>query len=88
MMTEHKQTILSESARRTIEEWVKRYPPEQRRSGVAEALRVVQEENGGSLTVELMDAVAEFLGMTNIAVYEVATFFFHVSRASSWSSHS
>lgn len=74
-MTENKTSILSAYAREHIDKWVLRYPPEQKRSGVFEALRVVQEENGGSLTVELMDAVAEYLGMANIAVYEVATFY-------------
>lgn len=66
---------LSAYAREHIDKWVQRYPKEQRQSGVFEALRVVQEENNGSLTTELMDAVAEFLGMPNIAVYEVATFY-------------
>ena len=75
MMAEEKKLQLSESARRIIDEWIKRYPPEHKRSGVFEALRVVQEENGGSLTVPHMDAIAEHLGMSNIAVYEVATFF-------------
>lgn len=75
MITEEKKVTLSDSARRIIDEWIKRYPPEHKRSGVFEALRVVQEENGGYLTVPLMDAVAEHLGMPNIAVYEVATFF-------------
>ena len=75
MMTEPKTNLLSDYARRHIEEWVKRYPPERKRSGVFEALRVVQEENGGSLTVALMDAVAALLGMPNIAVEEVATFY-------------
>ena|SRR3990167_888614 len=75
MITEHKKSLLSESARRDIDKWIKRYPPEHKRSGVFEALRIVQEENGNSLTVPLMDAVAEFLGMPPIAVYEVATFF-------------
>lgn len=74
-MTEQTKVQLSETARRHIEEWVKRYPPERKRSGVFEALRIVQEENGGYLTVPLMDAVAEQLGMANIAVYEVATFY-------------
>src|SRR3990167_5114525 len=75
MMAEEKKIQLSESARRIIDEWIKRYPPEHKRSGVFEALRVVQEENGGSLTVPHMDAIAEHLGMPTIAVYEVATFF-------------
>src|SRR5665213_1513621 len=67
--------ILSAYAREHIDKWVKRYPPEHKRSGVFEALRVVQEENGGSLTDELMNAVADYLGMPHIAVYEVATFY-------------
>jgi NADH-quinone oxidoreductase subunit E len=79
MMTENKSTskssLLSAYAREHIDQWVLRYPPEQKRSGVFEALRVVQEENGGSLTTDLMEAVADFLGMPHIAVYEVATFY-------------
>jgi hypothetical protein len=39
------------------------------------ALREVQHENGGYLTTALMDAVAEYLDMPPIAVYEVASFY-------------
>ena len=74
-MTENKKTILLPDICEHIDKWILRYPPEQKRSGVFEALRVVQERNGGSLTVELMDAVADYLDMPNIAVYEVATFY-------------
>lgn len=75
MMAEEKKSILSENTRRIIDEWNKRYPEDQKRSGVFEALRVVQEENGGSLTTALMDAIAEHLGIPAIQVYEVATFY-------------
>lgn len=68
-------TPLSSALRKQLDQWNLRYPPEQKRSGVFEALRLVQEQNNGSLTVELMDAVAEYLGIPNIAVYEVATFY-------------
>lgn len=68
-------SILSPEIREHLQQWLLRYPPEQKRSGVFEALRVVQEKNNGSLTVALMDAVADFLGMPKIAVYEVATFY-------------
>lgn len=67
--------LLSPAICKHLDEWLLRYPPEHRRSGVFEALRVVQAENNNSLTVELMDAVADYLGMTKIAVYEVATFY-------------
>jgi NADH-quinone oxidoreductase subunit E len=72
---EKKSAVLSPAMREHIAQWNLRYPPEQKCSGVFEALRVVQAENAGSLTVELMDAVADYLGMPNIAVYEVATFY-------------
>ena len=67
--------LLSPAICEHIDQWILRYPPEQKRSGVFEALRVVQAENQGSLTVDLMDAVADYLGMPKIAVYEVATFY-------------
>lgn len=67
--------LLSPAICKHLDEWLLRYPPEHRRSGVFEALRVVQAENKNALTVELMDAVADYLGMTKIAVYEVATFY-------------
>src|SRR5436190_3689791 len=76
MMTEPtKSIVLSSTIREEIDKWNLRYPPEHKRSGVFEALRLVQEENSGSLTVELMNAVADYLGMSHIAVYEVATFY-------------
>jgi NADH-quinone oxidoreductase subunit E len=68
-------TLLSEESRSEIDAWIAKYPPEQKQSAVMGALRIVQEENGGYLTTELMDAVAEYLEMAPIAVYEVATFY-------------
>ncbi|SRR5579883_733002 len=74
-MTEQTTTLLSPEIRERIDQWVLRYPPDQKQSGILEALRLVQDANNGSLTVELMDAVADYLGMSKIAVYEVATFY-------------
>lgn len=68
-------TILSHHARKHIDEWLKKYPANQKQSAVIAALTFVQKENGGWLTTELMDAVAGYLGMPKIAVYEVATFY-------------
>ncbi len=57
-----------------IDHWVAKYPKSEKQSAVMSALMVVQEENG-FLTEELMDAVAQYLDMPAIAVYEVATFY-------------
>jgi NADH-quinone oxidoreductase subunit E len=70
-----KSEVLSSHARAEIDRWLAKYPPEQRQSAVLAALREAQHENGGYLTTELMDAVADYLGMPRIAVYEVASFY-------------
>ncbi|MES9941752.1 MAG: NAD(P)H-dependent oxidoreductase subunit E [Candidatus Thiodiazotropha sp. 6PLUC2] len=58
-----------------IDHWIAKYPPEWKQSAVMGALMVVQDNNGGWLTTELMDRVASYLEMPSIAVYEVATFY-------------
>lgn len=58
-----------------IREALRRYPEDQKRSAVQSALLAVQHENGGYLSIPLMDAVADYLEMAPIEVYEVATFY-------------
>jgi NADH-quinone oxidoreductase subunit E len=67
--------LLSAPEREEIERWLERYPTDRRQSAVLAALRTVQHHNGGFLTTEQMDAVAQYLGMAPIAVYEVASFY-------------
>ena len=74
-MTQADNNVLSDSARREIDKWAAQYPPQWKQAAVIAALKVVQEENGGWLTNPLMDAVAKYLDMPPIAVYEVATFY-------------
>jgi len=69
------QLQLSEHVREEIDRWVKKFPEGRQRSAVIGALQVVQHENQGYLTPELMDAVAEYLELPPIQVYEVATFY-------------
>lgn len=66
---------LSAHVRQVVDQWLAKYPPDRKRSAVLAALREVQHENGGYLTVELMDAVAGYLELPPIAVYEVASFY-------------
>lgn len=67
--------LIKPSSREEIDRWIAKYPAEQKQSAVMAALRIVQDQNGGYLTDDLMDAIAEYLGMPAIAVYEVATFY-------------
>jgi NADH-quinone oxidoreductase subunit E len=74
-MSEQKKTVLSAEVRTKIDHWLTKYPSDQKQSAVMAALTATQEDNGGWLTTELMDAVADYLDMSKIAVYEVATFY-------------
>jgi len=74
-VAESKLVLISSSARAEIDKWLSKYPEDRRQSAVIAALTAVQNENGGSLTTELMDAVADYLQLPPIAVYEVASFY-------------
>ena len=67
--------MLSEHTRHEIDHWLAKFPADRRRSAVLAALRAAQHQNGGFLTAPLMDAVAGYLGMPPIQVYEVASFY-------------
>ncbi len=70
-----KAALLSEHTRQEIDHWVGKFPPGRQRSALITALRAAQEQNQGHLTPELMDAVAEYLGLPAVQVYEVASFY-------------
>jgi NADH-quinone oxidoreductase subunit E len=74
-MSNSKLHLLSDQVRAEIDVWIAKYPVDQKQSAVMPALRIVQEDNGGYLSNELMDAIAEYLDMRPISVYEVATFY-------------
>jgi NADH-quinone oxidoreductase subunit E len=67
--------VIQGDVKTRIDRWLARYPDDQKQSAVIAALRIIQETQGGHLTKELMDQVAEYLEMTPISVYEVATFY-------------
>ncbi len=76
MSTEPGKTgLLSAHTRTEIDHWVAKFPPGRQRSAVISALRAAQEQNHGFLTPDLMDAIAEYLQMPPIQVYEVASFY-------------
>ena len=68
-------SVLSPEVRAEIDHWVKKFPEGRQRSAVITALREAQHQNQGYLTDELMNAVAEYLDLPPIQVYEVAAFY-------------
>ena len=73
--TNEPENILSAHSREEIDELLTRYPAEQKKSALLGALSLAQHQNHGYLTEELMDAVAAYLGLAKIEVYEVASFY-------------
>ena len=65
---------LSDATRARFDREVAKYPAEQRQSAVMACLSIVQQEQG-YVSRESEDAIAEYLGMPAIAVYEVTTFY-------------
>ncbi len=68
------QQFVSKEALHEIDQWVAKYPSDQKQSAVMHALTLVQEASG-YLTEPAMDAVAAYLDMPPVAVYEVASFY-------------
>lgn len=71
----HPAQRLSGPTRAEIDRWVAKFPPENRRSATLAALHAAQHQNQGFLTTDLMDAVAAYLGLPPIQVYELASFY-------------
>jgi NADH-quinone oxidoreductase subunit E len=74
-MSAQPESVLSAHVREEIDHWVAKFPEGRQRSAVIAALHAAQHENKGFLTNEIMEAVAAYLGMAPIEVYEVATFY-------------
>lgn len=66
--------MLSAESLKKIDIELAKYPPEQYRSAIMAALRIAQEEKGW-LPTDLIEYVAEYVGIAPVAAYEVATFY-------------
>ena len=66
---------LPNHVKKEIDHWRSRFPEGRQRSAVISALHAVQHENNGFLTTELLNAVADYLELPPIHVYEVASFY-------------
>ena len=66
--------MLSNQIQEQINRELKKYPADQKQSAVMAALRFVQDEKGWIESADMVD-VAAYLGMPQMLVYEVATFY-------------
>jgi NADH-quinone oxidoreductase subunit E len=66
--------MLSQDALHRIDREVAKYPVDQKQSAVMAALAIAQDEKGW-LPSELIEFVANYLGMAPMAAFEVASFY-------------
>jgi len=73
-------SMISAKAIDEIEHWRSKYPVDRKRPPIIAALKIVQAEHENWLREEHMKAVADYLDVPHIAVFEVATFYtmFHL----------
>ena len=66
--------MLTTESKQRIDREIAKYPADQKQSAIMSALTIAQEQLVW-LSNEAIEAVADYLGMTPIAAYEVATFY-------------
>ena len=66
--------LLSEQAYQKIDRELAKFPADQRQSAIMASLAIAQEEKGW-LATEIIEDVANYIGVPPIAVQEVATFY-------------
>lgn len=75
LLTGPRETLFNDSLRQQMDSWIAKYPAGQEQSAVIPCLHILQDANEGWLSRAIMDALAEYLSIPSISVYEVATFY-------------
>ncbi len=68
-------SALSAATCKTIDAWVAKFPEGKQRSAVIQSLSAAQDQNGGWLSPELVEAVAVYLELPPVWAYQVASFY-------------
>ncbi|MGG5143443.1 NADH-quinone oxidoreductase subunit NuoE [Alcaligenes ammonioxydans] len=66
--------LLSEKAYQQMDKELSKFPADQRRSAIMASLAIAQQEKGW-VSPEIIEDVAQYIGVEPIAVQEVATFY-------------
>jgi NADH-quinone oxidoreductase subunit E len=67
--------LLTEETRNTIDHWAAKFPADKKRSALIQSLIAAQEQNGGWITQELTEAVADYLELPTVWAHEVVSFY-------------
>ena len=67
--------IINEELGELINNVVKKFPSDKKRSAVIESLLILQHHNNGYVTKNIIKALSDYLSVSEIDIYEVATFY-------------
>jgi NADH-quinone oxidoreductase subunit E len=67
--------MLTEETIKTIEHWLAKFPPDKKRSAMIQSLMAAQVQNGGWITPELTEAVADYLDLPPVWAHEIVSFY-------------
>ena len=67
--------IINEELAGLINDVVKKFPLDKKRSAVIESLLILQHHNRGFITKNIIKALSDYLSVSEIDIYEVATFY-------------
>ena len=70
-----KKALLDEGTRASIDHWVSKFPVEKKRSALIQALIAAQHQNGGWVSKDMVEAVADYLDLPPVWAFEVASFY-------------
>ena len=58
-----------------IDNVLKKFPVDRKKSAIIESLLILQHHNSGYITKEMMHELADYLSVSEIEIFEVATFY-------------
>ena len=70
-----KKALLNEDTCANIDHWVSKFPAENKRSALIQALIAAQHQNGGWVSKDMVEAVADYLDLPPVWAFEVASFY-------------
>jgi NADH-quinone oxidoreductase subunit E len=70
-----KKDLLDADTRAKIDHWAAKFPPEHKRSALIQGLLAAQEQNGGWVSQDMIEAVADYLEVPPVWAYEVVSFY-------------
>lgn len=74
-LTGSRDQLFNAEIRTQLDSWIAKYPADQSQSAVIPCLHILQDNHDGWISKPLMKALAEYLNMAEISVFEVATFY-------------